>query len=109
MEFINFEACVDDNNISDEDEVNFSVEKDNDFLDDSDEISENVCKYYRFHNVTRSAEDALEDAFINSSIDLENRNGVTNFCGNSDEKVPEIDDFDRSSEKVDKFEKSLFC
>ena len=112
MEFNNFEACVDDDgyNISYEDEVNFRVGKNNDFIDDSEEISENVCKYYRFANVTRSV--TLRSfggckKFIESSIDLENSNDATNFCDNSDEEVPQIDDFDKSCEKVDKFETLL--
>ena len=64
------------------------------------------CEYYRFENVTRSAEDALEDAFLQNSADLENPNDVSNFCGNSDEVV-ETDNFERLNEKVNKFEGSL--
>lgn len=79
MEFINFDACIDDDNISDVYEAHFSVDKNNDFIDDWDEISENVCKYYRFDRVTRSTEDALKDAFIENGKDLENSNDVTNF------------------------------
>ena len=79
MEFINFDACIDDDNISDVYEAHFSVDKNNDFIDDWDEISENVSKYCRFDRVTRSAEDALKDAFIENGKDLENSNDVTNF------------------------------
>lgn len=89
MEFINFEACLDDdhNGISCKDEVNFCVKKDNNFIDDSEEISEIVCKYYRFDNVRRSVEEAFEDdVSIESSIDLET-SAVMNFCNNSDEEV----------------------
>lgn len=67
----------------------------------------NVCDYYRFENFTRSIENALEDAIIESSADLENSNGVSNFCDNSDEEVVAIDYFERSNEKVNKFEESL--
>ena len=63
-------------------------------------MSENAFEYYRFDNVTHFVEDALENTFIESSIDLENINDVTNFCDNSDEEAPEIDDFDRSNKKV---------
>ena len=79
MEFINFDARIDDDNISDVYDAHFSVDKNNDFIDDWDEISENVCKYCRFDRVTRSAEDALKDAFIENGKDLENSNDVTNF------------------------------
>ena len=64
MEFIIFEACVHDDNISDKDEVNFCVKKGNDFIENSDKISENFCEYYVFDNITRSVEDALEDVFF---------------------------------------------
>lgn len=64
MKFINLEACVDDDSISNKDVVNFWVKKDSNFIDDCDEISENVCEYYRFDNVIGSIEDNLEDAFI---------------------------------------------
>lgn len=79
MEFINFDARIDDDNISDVYDAHFSVDKNNDFIDDWDEISENVSKYCRFDRVTRSAEDALKDAFIENGKDLENSNDVTNF------------------------------
>ena len=52
-------------------------------------------------------ENALEDAIIESSADLENSNDVSNFCDNSDEEVVKIDDFERSNEKVNKFEESI--
>ena len=70
-------------------------------------MSDNVCDYYRFENVIRSVGNTLEDAFIESSKDLENNNDVSNFCGNSNEEVVEIDDFERSNKKVNKFEESL--
>ena len=107
MDFIYFEAIVDDDVYDDENEADFCVEKNEiDFVDDSD-MSDNVCNYYRFENVIRSVENALEDPIIESSTDLENSNDVSNFCNNSDEEVVEIDDFERSNEKVNKFEESL--
>ena len=56
-----------------------------------------------FDNVTRSAENALEDAFINNLNDLEN----SNFCENSDNKLPEVGEFEKSNETVNKFDESL--
>ena len=46
MDFIYFEAIVDDDFCDDEDEADFCVQKNNiDFIDDSD-LSGNVCNYY---------------------------------------------------------------
>ena len=70
-------------------------------------MSDNVCDYYRFKNVTRSVQNALEDAFIESSADLKNSNHISIFCDNSDEEVVKVDDSERSNEKENKFDKSL--
>ena len=99
MDFNSFETIDndDDDVYGEENEADFCAEKkDNDFIDHS-EVSNNACKYYRFENVTCSAEDALEDAFLQSSADLENSNNVSNFCDSSDEEVVEIE---RSNEKA---------
>ena len=69
-------------------------------------MSDNVCDYYRFKNVTRSVQNALEDAFIESSADLKNSNHIS-ICDNSDEEVVKVDDSERSNEKENKFDKSL--
>ena len=111
MDFINFKAIDDDddddNVYGEENKADFCAEKnDNDFIYDS-EVPNNVCEYYRFENVTHSAENALEDAYLKSRADLENSNDVSNFCCNSDEEVAEIDNFECSNEKVNKFKVSL--
>ena len=102
MDFNSFETIDndDDDVYGEENKADFCAEKnDNDFIDNS-EVSNNACKYYRFENVTCSAEDALEDAFLQSSADLENSNDVSNFCDGSDEEVVEIDKFECSNEKA---------
>ena len=93
MDFTNFEAIDDDDVYGEENEADFcAVKNDNNFIDDS-EVPNKVCEYYRFENVTRSAEKVLED--LQSSVDLENSNDISNFCYNSDEEVAEIDNFER--------------
>ena len=71
------------------------------------ETNENVCKYYRFDNFTQSSKSALEDAFIQSSRELDLENGVIHFCENSDDELPKVDEFENSNKKISKFEGSL--
>ena len=49
----------------------------------------------------------MENGFIESSTDLENSNDISDFSNNSDKEVVEIDDFERSNEKVNRYEESL--
>ena len=60
MEFIHFEALDEDENIDFNVEGKVSDDDLSSFIDDS-EKNENVCDYYRFDNVTRSAESALKN------------------------------------------------
>ena len=74
MAVIHFEAIVDGDFQEDADEADFCVERnDIDFIGDFD-VSDNVCDYYRFGNVTRLVGNSLEDVFIESNADLENNN-----------------------------------
>ena len=63
MEFVHFDALDEDEDIYFNVEGKVSDDNWSSFIDDS-KTNENVCKYYRFDNVTRSADGALEDAFI---------------------------------------------
>ena len=71
------------------------------------DTNENVCEYYRFNNVTRSTESALNGGFNESIRELELESNVTNICGNVDEEWTEVDEFENSSKKVRTFEESL--
>ena len=74
MDVIHFEATVDGDFQEDTNEADFCVERnDIDFIDDFD-VSDNVCDYYRFENVTHLVGNSLEDVFIESNADLENNN-----------------------------------
>ena len=74
MDVIHFEATVDGDFQEDTNKADFCVERnDIDFIDDFD-VSDNVCDYYRFENVTRLVGNSLEDVFIESNADLENNN-----------------------------------
>ena len=74
MDVIHFEATVDGDFQEYTNEADFCVERnDIDFIDDFD-VSDNVCDYYRFENVTRLVGNSLEDVFIESNADLENNN-----------------------------------
>lgn len=76
------------------------------FIGDS-ETNENVFKNYRLDNVTQSVESALEDAFIQSSRELDFENDIINFCENSDNELSEVDEFENSHKKLVHLE--TFC
>ena len=74
MDVIHFEATVGGDFQEDANEADFCVERNGiDFIDDFN-VSDNVCDYYRFGNVTRLVGNSLEDVFIESNADLENNN-----------------------------------
>ena len=89
MEFIYFEALDENEDIDFNVESNVSHDDMSSFIDDS-EKNEDVCKYHRSDNVTRSAENPLEDAFIQKT---ELENNIINFCENSDNEFLEVGEF----------------
>ena len=75
-------------------------ECDREFIDDT-EYDESVTDHYGFINVTRSYEDAMQDALENIDPDQE----AENYCEESTNNA--IDEFNNSQRRIDKFKASL--
>ena len=78
MDFINFEAEVD--NSDNDDSFIYSVDDNNNFIDDaSSDISESVCDHYAFHNVQVNIDDVLKNAHEKAISDLDDASDFTSF------------------------------
>ena len=95
-DFINFEADDVDDDFTDGCEL--QTVSDNEFIDDETEIDNNLEDYYAFTNVFRSAEDAMQDSFLDSDSSESQLNEVSNYCN---------DNYDPKSEQIDEFRVSV--
>ena len=81
---------------------------DNEFIDDETQIDNNLEDYYAFTNVFRSAEDAMQDSFLDSDSSESQPNEVSNYCNdNYDPKSEQIDKFRVSAKRIEEFMHTL--
>ena len=105
MEFIDFQASVEDNAGS-EDEA-CDVDSLKSFVDDLDAEDENDRTFYlNFENVTRPIDEALRQEFDESMREAEQFDEVSNFCESSKEEG-EVDEFKDVGKRIEKFEETL--
>ena len=105
-DFLDFEAAEDSNinKIDDTEENLVENVSDVDFIDDETEFNGSVADYYAFTNVNRSAEDAMQDSFIDSDYSQE----ASNYCPEGYDPNNEItDEFKDSGKKVEDFKSTL--
>ena len=104
--FINFEADdVDDDFI---DGCELQTVSDNEFIDDETQIDNNLEDYYAFTNVFRSAEDAMQDSFLDSDSSESQPNEVSNYCNdNYDPKSEQTNKFRVSAKRIEEFMHTL--
>ena len=105
MEFIDFQASVEDNAGS-EDEVS-DVGSLKSFVDDLDAEDENDRTFYHnFEYVTRSIDEALREEFDENMREAEQFDEVSNFCESSEEEG-EVDEFKDEGKRIEKCEETL--
>ena len=93
-DFINLEAVKDD-----VDDVIMKFDKcepvqtvsDNEFIDDETQTDENTEDYHAFANVSRSAEDVMQDSFRELNSSESHHHEVNNYCD---------DNYDPDSEQI---------
>ena len=107
-EFIEFEVGVEED-IEEEEDDKVSDDSDLDSLSsfiDKEEKDNDVSFYRWFNNVETDIEETLKAEYEKGLYNIENFDEISNLCESS-ENEPEIDDFNRSSEKVKSFSESL--
>ena len=107
MDFINFEAKVD--NIDDDEQEHTLSDDDaeDSFIDDASDISESVCKLYAFQDVEVNPDEVLIKVHEKPVSDLCKTSEVTNFSNDLVDKLPEIIEFSGSQKRINEFEKKL--
>ena len=100
MEYINFEAEVDD-----EEELVFSDQKNENFIDDSNCNNIQSLSFYRFFNQSRDPAKAVED---DDGSRLDRRDLQPEMFHTIKREQVEFDDFDDNQECANRFKKSLF-
>ena len=107
-EFIEFEVGVEED-IEEEEDDKVSDDSDLDSLSsfiDNKEKDNDVSFYCSFNNVETDIEETLKAEYEKGLYNIQNFDEISNLCESS-ENEPEIDDFNRSSEKVKNFSESL--
>ena len=102
-EFINFEAEVEDDDEEDEFVSDDNNVNDN-FIDDND-YDEPFESLYTFENVTRNAQDAINETL---SYAFDSREANNYCCEDFDITSEQIKEFHDSQTKVDEFQKLCF-
>ena len=96
-EFADFEAIDGDLEPTDNDDTDDNADNDgnisDNFIDDKGTFNELVEDYYQFDNVTRNAQDALNDTLLFVYESQE----ANNYCR---------EDFDITNERIDEFQYS---
>ena len=107
MDYIDFEATVEDNNeVVNEDEVS-DVDSLKPFVDELDAEEGNDRTFYRnFENITRPIDEALREEIDESMREAEQFDEVSNFC-KSYEEEGEVDEFKDVGKRIEKFEETL--
>ena len=101
-EFINFQADVDTTDSEFEEEVNDDRDevtsgKDDSFVDDNDPLM-----YYQLQNVSKTADEAINDFLINDETGSDE---ISNYCQESSDDEDKIDNFVSSKNKIDTLKK----
>ena len=101
-EFINFQADVDTTDSEFEEEVNDDRDevtsgKDDSFVDDNDPLM-----YYQLQNVSKTADEAINDFLINDETVSDE---ISNYCQESSDDEDKIDNFVSSKSKIDTLKK----
>ena len=101
-EFINFQADVDTTDSEFEEEVNDDRDevtsgKDDSFVDDNDPLM-----YYQLQNVSKTADEAINDFLINNETVSDE---ISNYCQESSDDEDKIDNFVSSKNKIDTLKK----
>ena len=101
-EFINFQADVDTTDSEFEEEVNDDRDevtsgKDDSFVDDNDPLM-----YYQLQNVSKTADEAINDFLINDETVSDE---ISNYCQESSNDEDKIDNFVSSKNKIDTLKK----
>ena len=101
-EFINFQADVDTTDSEFEEEVNDDRDevtsgKDDSFVDDNDPLM-----YYQLQNVSKTADEAINDFLINDETGSDE---ISNYCQESLDDEDKIDNFVSSKNKIDTLKK----
>ena len=101
-EFINFQADVDTTDSEFEEEVNDDRDevtsgKDDSFVDDNDPLM-----YYQLQNVSKTADEAINDFLINDETVSDE---ISNYCQESADDEDKIDNFVSSKNKIDTLKK----
>ena len=107
MDFIDFEAEID--NINDDEKEEFiSSDDDDSFIDDASNIFESICEHYTCQNDEVKIKDVLKNAHEKAMSDLDKASEFINFP-NADlvEVLPEITTFCGSEKRISHVEKSL--
>ena len=101
-EFINFQADVDTTDSEFEEEVHDDRDevtsgKDDSFVDDNDPLM-----YYQLQNVSKTADEAINDFLINDETVSDE---ISNYCQESSDDEDKIDNFVSSKNKIDTLKK----
>ena len=101
-EFINFQADVDTTDSEFEEEVNDDRDevtsgKDDSFVDDNDPLM-----YYQLQNVSKTADEAINDFLINDETVSDE---ISNYCQESSDDEDKIANFVSSKNKIDTLKK----
>ena len=116
-EFIDFEAITQGQDepamIDDDEEEETKEEQVSDleslksFIDDENETENDRSFYQQFDNVNNSIEETLKEEYDRSLVDIGNFNDFSNFCESSQDEG-EIDEFNDSEKRLEKFKDTLF-
>ena len=104
MEYINFEAEVEAENVEDEEELVFSDQENENFIDDSNCNNIQSPSFYRFVNQSRDPVEAVED---DDGSRLGRHDLKPDMFHAIKREQVEFDDFDDIQECANRFKKSL--
>ena len=104
MEYINFEAEVEAENVEDEEELVFSDQENENFIDDSNCNNIQSPSFYKFVNQSRDPVEAVED---DDGSRLDRHDLEPEMFHTIKKEQVEFDDFDDNQECANRFKKSL--
>ena len=101
-EFINFQADVDTTDSEFEEEVNDDRDEVTSGKDDSFVDANDPLMYYQLQNVSKTADEAINDFLINDETGSDE---ISNYCQESSDDEDKIDNFVSSKNKIDTLKK----
>ena len=104
MEYINFEAEFEAENVEDEEELVFSDQENENFIDDSNCNNIQSPSFYRFVNQSLDPVEAVED---DDGSRLDRHDLEPEMFHTIKKEQVEFDDFDDNQECANRFKKSL--